>query len=137
MSVYRTFGAGVMLCTASAAFAHHSTAAYDPINQKTISGTVERFYWTNPHMFVYLRVADGKGGTDLWTLEAGTPSINSRQGWRPDMIKAGDKVTVLVSPTRNKPNDGQIDTITLPGGKQMMTPGHDFAQIAKGVQGPK
>lgn len=44
---------GVM-AVPSAPSAHHSTAMYDTQNPVTISGTVKKFEWTNPHAFVYL-----------------------------------------------------------------------------------
>lgn len=69
-------------------------------------------------------------------LEAGSPSVNSRKGWRPNSVKTGDKVTILINPTRNKPNDGQLDTLTFANGKKLLTPGHDFAQIFRKAPPP-
>ena len=41
--------------------AHHSTAMYDMNTPVTVTGTVTRFEWTNPHAFIYMDVKDEKG----------------------------------------------------------------------------
>ena len=46
---------------ATPSFAHHSTAMYNMANPVTVSGTVKRFEWTNPHAYIYLEVTDEKG----------------------------------------------------------------------------
>ena len=39
---------------ASTLLAHHSPAAFKLDSQVTIEGTVSRFDWTNPHVYIYL-----------------------------------------------------------------------------------
>ena len=34
--------------------AHHSTAMYDNEHPVTVTGSVKKFDWTNPHAFIYL-----------------------------------------------------------------------------------
>ncbi len=123
--------ASLVAVISTPALAHHSTAGYDPTHQKTLVGTVKKFYWTNPHMFIYLLVDDGKGGTEEWTVECGTPNINIRNGWKVDIIKPGDKITVLMNPARNGTMDGQADTVTLADGRKLLSPGHDTAAQAR------
>ena len=57
--------AGLLLMIAAPApsFAHHSVSMYDMANPTTVTGTVERVEWTNPHAYVYLLVKDEKGET--------------------------------------------------------------------------
>ena len=38
------------------AFAHHSFALFDHQNRVTLTGTVIKFEWTNPHVFIQLDV---------------------------------------------------------------------------------
>jgi hypothetical protein len=47
--------AGVLLMTPPM-FGHHSTAMYDMANPVTVTGTVTKFDWTNPHAHIYLDV---------------------------------------------------------------------------------
>ena len=58
-----------LLIVAPTVSAHHSTAMYEMANPTTITGTVTRFEWTNPHAFVYLDVKDDKGNVTNWEIE--------------------------------------------------------------------
>ena len=48
-------GLGIVL----PAFAHHSFALFDHKNRVTVTGTVLKFEWTNPHVFIQLEVPEG------------------------------------------------------------------------------
>jgi len=115
-------GVAVAILSGAAAFAHHSTAAYDQTKQMTLQGTVKKFAWTNPHMFIFL-VVNTPDGPKQWTIEAGTPSVNVRNGWKPNSIKTGDKVTIVVSPARSGTLDAQAVVVTLPDGTKLIAPG--------------
>jgi len=54
-------GLGVLVTTTPLS-AHHSTTMYNMANPSTVTGTVKRFEWTNPHAYIYLSVKgdDGK-----------------------------------------------------------------------------
>ena len=90
--------AGVVLLVslAPAARAHHSAAMFDATRTVTIEGTVERYDWANPH--VYVHVASSSG---TWLIEAGSPSMMQRAGWSRDSFATGDVVSVDVNPARN------------------------------------
>lgn len=91
--------AGALMLTLMApSMAHHSAAAFDRSKPVIITGTVTKYSWQNPHVFVYVVVPDGKGGVQNWALEAGSISIMSRSGWRADSLKLGDKVRVVGAP---------------------------------------
>ena len=107
--------AGV-LATAPAAQAHHSFALFDHTNRVTVTGTVSKFDWTNPHVFIVLSVADG-AGTKEYTVECASPNVLTRVGWKFTDIKVGDKVTLLVNPLRNGQPGGMLETATLADGR--------------------
>ena len=50
-----------ILAGSSAAFAHHSGAAYDMTRQVTIEGTVAALSWTNPHIMLTLQTKTPDG----------------------------------------------------------------------------
>jgi Family of unknown function (DUF6152) len=82
-----------LLTVAATAFAHHSTAMYDMNHPVTVSGTVKRFEWTNPHAFVYLEVKDDKGNVVEWEVEMMSLNHLRGYGWARDTVKVGDVIS--------------------------------------------
>lgn len=76
------------------AWAHHSHANYNTSEFIAVSGTLTEVVWTNPHVWLYMEVADAKGRPQMWALEGGSPTSLMRGGWQRDSIKPGDKVSV-------------------------------------------
>jgi hypothetical protein len=119
---------GRTLCAAAAALllatmrisAHHAFAAeYDENKRVTISGTVTRFEWTNPH--AWLRV-DGKDESDKvasWNFEMGSPNGLLHRGWRPTELKNGDRVTVEGYRAKDGSNVANARTVTMPDGRKL------------------
>jgi Family of unknown function (DUF6152) len=89
------------LLAASPAFAHHGTAGYDMAKIVTLTGTVAKVDWANPHIVVYLDAKDEKGNVQHWSLELSAPLIMSRLGWNKNSIKPGDQVVAEAHPSRN------------------------------------
>jgi uncharacterized protein DUF6152 len=98
-------------------FAHHSFAMFDQAKEVTLVGTVKEFQWTNPHSFIHVEVLSG-ANSGTWDIELNSPNNLKRQGWRPDSVKAGDKVTLLANPLRDLSGHkgGLFVAITLPDG---------------------
>ena len=75
------------------AIAHHGfDTEYDAGKKVKLTGTVTKVEWLNPHMRVYIDVADDKGAINNWNLELTSPNTVRRQGWGPKDLLAGDKV---------------------------------------------
>ena len=88
-------------------------------NDKTVSmtGTVQQFEWTNPHSWLRIIVEDQATGKPLeWALEMGSPAQQARVGWKPDSVKPGDKVTVVIHPMMDGSRGGQFVMAILPSG---------------------
>ena len=96
--------------------AHHSFAMYDREHQVTLTGTVTRFEWTNPHAYIELDVSDASG-IKHYSIECASPNVLTRAGWKFSMIKKGDKVTALINPLRDGSPGGMLETVTLSDGK--------------------
>jgi hypothetical protein len=90
------------------ALAHHSFAMFDNDHQTKIEGTVTKFEWTNPHVYIQLAVAEEGGAVRNYTVECANPGILNRVGWKFNVIKPGDKVKLVVAPLRDKPTDGGL-----------------------------
>jgi len=88
-------GVGMLVGGAMPVFAHHSFAAeYDSTKPVTLTGTVTKVEWMNPHARFYLDVKDEKGTVTNWEFELGSPNGLMRQGWTRNSMKQGDTVTV-------------------------------------------
>jgi hypothetical protein len=109
----------VTLCFTGAAAAHHSTAEFDYTKQVTIKGTVKEVQWTNPHSYIQLLTDDEGGGQVQWSVEIGSPSLNINMGWRKNSVKAGDVVTMTLSPARNGKPYGTLRVLTFADGTKL------------------
>ncbi len=100
------------------ALAHHSFAMFDNDHQVKMQGTVTHFQWTNPHVYIELESLDAAtGATKHWTIECANPGILDRVGWKFNMIKVGDKLTVIIAPLRTGEPGGLLKQVTLPDGR--------------------
>jgi hypothetical protein len=106
-----------LVAGATNAAAHHSFSAFNTEVEKTITGTVNRFEWTNPHTWVWVDVPDGKGGTVTWGVEGMSPNYLSRRGWSKNTFKPGDKVTLTIRPMRDGSAGGMFVRGILADGK--------------------
>ena len=85
----------VVLLVPIPALAHHSFAAVFDSNQSlTLDGEVTKVEWANPHIWVYLDVADDQGDTVSWQCEGGTPNSLRRLGWSRDTLQPGDQIQI-------------------------------------------
>jgi hypothetical protein len=83
-----------LFCVTAPALAHHGfDTEYDANKKVKLEGTVKEVAWTNPHMRVYIDVTDAGGKVTTWNMELTSPNSVRRQGWGPNDLKAGDKVT--------------------------------------------
>ena len=117
--------AAVVLASPLAASAHHSFAMFDKSKTLALKGTVKEFQWVNPHTWIQLDVPDAKGAQVEWRIEGRSPNVLSRRGWRRDLIKPGDKVTVVVYPLKDGTAGGAAVRLILPNGQDINadTPG--------------
>jgi len=103
------------------ASAHHSFAAeYDANQPITVSGTVTKIDWTNPHIHFYVDVKDPAGNLTPWKFEGYPPNMLVRQGWKRDVtLKPGDVVRVFAWKAREDPALGAAREITFADGHKM------------------
>jgi len=103
---------------AAPALAHHSFAMFDQQAQKSLSGTVQQFDWTNPHTFIWLEVQNG-AKTERWGIEGMSPNYLARRGWSKTTLTAGDKVTITFHPLKDGSTGGSFMKLVLANGKEM------------------
>jgi hypothetical protein len=96
------------------ALAHHSFAAFDATQTRTLEGVVENFQWSNPHaVFTLLLQADGGGEPLKWNIITSSPAILMRFGWTQASLKPGDHVSVLCNPLSDGSHGGRLHTVVL------------------------
>jgi hypothetical protein len=112
--------AGAWLLIAAPVTAHHSTAMYDSQNPVTITGTVKRFEWTNPHAFVFLEVKDEKTGILVeWEVEMMSLNHLRAYGWTSKTVKAGDMLSATGAPARSGAPSMIANRMKLPDGREI------------------
>ena len=113
--------AGLGLIVASAPLsAHHAFAAeYDSTKPITVSGTVTKLEWLNPHARIYVDVKDEKGNVANWDFELGPPNGLMRRGWTRNSLKPGHLVTVSGFLSKTAAHGANARTVTLADGRQV------------------
>lgn len=98
------------------AVAHHSNVAFFVNKIITVTGIVKEFRWVNPHTFIYLTADDGKGGKVEWVCEGRAPGVLGRAGWSRNSVKAGETVTIDMSPAKDGTKTGLVARVTKSDG---------------------
>jgi len=117
---WRVLVGSLALASPVPALAHHSFAAqYDADKPVTLTGTVTKVEWTNPHARFYIDVKDSAGKVVNWNLELASPNYLKRAGWSSSSLKEGDEVTVEGSLARSGANMANARTVTFPDGTRV------------------
>ena len=119
VAIFTVAAAGALLSAASAS-AHHSFAAeFDRNLPITVTGTVTKVEWMNPHARFYIDAKDDAGKIVNWDFELASPNGLMRRGWNRNSMKIGDVVTVTGHRAKNNPAVGNASTVTLADGKKL------------------
>jgi hypothetical protein len=111
---------GAGLLASMPVFAHHSFAAeYDRAKPVTLTGSVTKVEWMNPHARFYVDVKDDSGKVTNWEFELGSPNGLMRQGWTRNSLKEGDVVTVEGSLAKDGSNLANARTVKLADGRKV------------------
>jgi hypothetical protein len=103
-----------LLAGAAPARAHHAFAAeYDAKKPVTLTGTVTKVDWRNPHAWFYVDVKEEGGKVTNWGFELPSPNGLMRAGWTRNSMKIGDTITVEGSRSKDGSSNANVKAVTL------------------------
>jgi Family of unknown function (DUF6152) len=118
---FALLAAAVTAWCATSASAHHSfSAEYDREKPVTLTGTVTKVEWTNPHARIYIDVEDDAGNVVNWDCELGPPNGLMRQGWSRNSLRQGHVVTINGFLSRDQAHVANARSVFLPDGRQVL-----------------
>jgi Family of unknown function (DUF6152) len=119
----------LVLAFSGALSAHHSVqAVFDIHHTISVSGTVSKVEWINPHSYLTVDVKGADGKVQKWAFELGGQAALRRAGMsRADRggLKPGDAVTVSALPARDGSNNGALRELKLSDGRDFKFGGED------------
>src|SRR2546430_489194 len=118
-SLFVALVAAGLIAAAIPALAHHaSQAEFDKNSPKTVTGTLTRVQWTNPHVRWYLDIKNEKTGeVETWMIQGSGPGAYKANGVSATgVFPLGKSYTVLIAPSRDGSNGGYVMSWTLPDG---------------------
>jgi hypothetical protein len=111
----------LILLLAGTVSAHHSVQAQFDIHKTfTVSGTVAKVEWINPHSYLTINVKDNDGKVQKWAFELGGPGALRRAGMsREDRggLKPGDEVTASGLAAKDGSTTGFLQELKLADGR--------------------
>jgi hypothetical protein len=115
-----TFTAILALGATASLQAHPSfSAEFDRDKPITLTGTVTKVEWTNPHARIYIDVADEDGRVANWDFELGPPNGLMRLGWNRNSLQQGHVVTINGFLSKAQQNVANARTVHLADGRQV------------------
>jgi hypothetical protein len=99
----RVAALATLLAAAATASAHHSVAGqFDTSKRVTLTGTITKIEWINPHTYVHLDVPDVHGNVTSWRLESLPTAMLRKAGLTSELLMGGNgKVTATTMLARD------------------------------------
>ena len=91
----------LLLLQTTTSSAHHANSAYDREETISVSGTVTKWQFINPHAGIWLNVTDEAGNVHEWAGEfQSTQDFYRFFSWNQDTFQPGDEITLIGNPDR-------------------------------------
>lgn len=102
--------------------AHHSFAMeFDDKKPLTLTGTITKVEWANPHVRFYLDVKGESDTVTAWELTLPSTLQLLRRGWTQHLLVIGETVTVDAFRARDGSPLANVWLVTLSNGRKVPT----------------
>jgi len=110
----------LVLVLAGSVWAHHAFNAEFDIDQPlTLTGTLTKVEWVNPHAWLHIAVKGADGQTVDWMVEGGSPNTLLRHGFTRTTLEVGTVFVVTGYRSKDGANRMNGKDITLQDGKKL------------------
>jgi hypothetical protein len=92
---------------------------FDGTKKVSLTGTVTKLEWANPHIWVYFDVKETNGAVTPWQCEGGAPNSLVRQGWNKNSLKTGEVISVEGSRAKDGSNTCSVSSVKTPDDKRL------------------
>ena len=119
--ITRTVCILLLSCAATVAIAHHNANLYfdSEITLELKNATVVSWVLVNPHTRLEFTIVNEEGEMEEWRAETGSQNGLRRRSIGPDLVNAGDVVTVIGNPSRKGTDYLRMRQLILPNGDKV------------------
>jgi hypothetical protein len=104
------------------AVAHHAFAAEFDANQPiTLTGTLTKLEWLNPHGWIHMDVKGADDSVQSWRVETAGPNALIRRGLRQNDFQIGVQIVVKGYRAKKNPLVANASSVTFPDGRNFFT----------------
>jgi hypothetical protein len=97
------------------AHAHHSFGMFDQKKCLSIVGTVKKFQFEYPHIWLWITTEEPDHSQAVWGFQGADPATLAVHGWSQSVVKTGDKITVYFNPLIDGRKGGSLRHILASG----------------------
>jgi hypothetical protein len=112
---------GILLASVPVLAHHAFSAEYDANQPITLTGTLTKVEWVNPHGWIYIDVKDDSGKVTNWAIEFGSPNSLLRRGLRKTDFPEGIPLVIKGYKAKNGTPTINGTSVKLPDGRSLFT----------------
>src|SRR5262249_35835030 len=126
----------LLVSAAPPASGHHAfSARYDLTKDVTVTGTVTKVEWVNPHASYYVEAVRPDGKAEEWKIEVASPNMLAGRGLKKDSIRIGTAITIAGYRARDGSLQADGELLTLADGKSWSLNGGFFIALPRDSKG--